>query len=384
MTNDIDNLISTSYQKGKKYFSDRIQTGKLPICCRGFVGGTCKGGHRFASLQFCGREYCKDCQRDGSPIHQRRVNKWSIKTADWSVMGYMVVTIPESVRHYFYDKQQLRDFRSKLLRKLKDTYSIHKGLARWHWFGDCVNCSGKGCIYCKHTGAGDTWHPHLNILFPSIGFIEDVELYLAPLKIWMAQYIQKIIRADIESHHAAIMDGSDESMGVVDHLLDVSSTITAASLVINYSFVRDDKMKMNRIKYVTRSTFKRFDQSCRDMLYNFRNCVVWGWSKTDAVEDDDHTDRLCPICEAAGQYSTIHWSRLSKFNNKHTLTKIKKHEQNQTGNSDHRGYIYALGSSEGGTDQHHHRDPDTIQITGIIDGAGWSRGVHKDRVFSAI
>jgi hypothetical protein len=321
----IDQSISTSYAKGKSYFDRMLKAGKVADCSPGYVSGSCFGGHRFAAVQYCGREYCKDCGLDGSPIHQRRVNNWMERIKDWQQVGYLVVTVPEAVRPYFHDKLVLKDFRSKLLRKLKEDYQVSKGIARWHWFGDCTNCCGRGCKLCNDTGSAENYNPHLNILLPS-GFIEDVFTYFEGLRKWIAQYFVKLINIQIEINKKYCHLGFDDAFELLDYHLEVKRTLIPASIVVNYSYVSTDAMKMNRVKYITRSTFRRFAEDTKAVLYNFRNCVVWGWKKDGIQEQDDTALTVnCPVCERNGIQHKIHWHRISKFK----TTNIIKHYGNE-------------------------------------------------------
>lgn len=348
----IDSII-TRYAKGKKHFSDLIEAGKIPLCSPGYVRGSCKNGHHFANLQFCGKEYCKDCSRDGSPIHQRRVNKWFAKVTEWNEMGYLVITIPEDLRILFYDKNVLRDFRQKALRKLKEDFHIEKGLARYHWFGDCIHCAGKGCSDCAGSGAGDTFYPHLNILFPS-GYIDRIEEYLQPLKKWMFQYFIKLLNSQIDGLACGVKDWDDESEGIFEHWLQVRRLLIVDSLVVNFSYVSSESEKMNRVKYVTRSTFRRYSRDVRDLLFNFRNCVVWGWKKTDPICDDDAEElaRYCPRCAELGLQHGLNWNKLERV--QHNMYLRKYDNKNKEGTP--QGALYAIRKESSGATENDLRD----------------------------
>lgn len=322
MEQGTDQSISTNYQKGKAYFDSRIRKGIVLDCSPGYVSGSCKGGHRFAAVQYCGREYCRDCGRDGSPIHQRRVNNWMQRIESWKELGYLVATVPESVRPLFFNKIILKDFRFKLLRKLKEDYDITQGIARYHWFGDCENCSGKGCKLCENTGSGDSFYPHLNILLP-LGYIDNVREYFADLRKWICQYFKKLIDIEIARAKKYCLLEYDDAFELLDYWSNVKFMMVPGSIVVNYSYVTDDKMKMNRVKYITRSTFRRRNEDTRQLLYNFRNCVVWGWKKGESVMNEDELVMHCPICAKNDIQHKVHWHRLSKFE---TNQKIKHYE----------------------------------------------------------
>jgi hypothetical protein len=312
MEPNLDQSISTSYQRGKAYFQNRIRKGVVLDCSPGYVSGSCKGGHRFAAVQYCGREYCKDCGRDGSPIHQRRVNNWMNRISTWKEVGYLVATVPEAVRPLFYDKLILKDFRFKLLRKLKEDYKLSQGIARYHWFGDCENCSGKGCKLCDETGSGDSWNPHLNILLPT-GYIENVPEYFTGLKKWICLYFRKLVDIEIERAKKYCRLNFSDAFDLLDYWSNVKFMLIPGSIVLNYSYVTEDKMKMNRVKYITRSTFRRRDADTKSLLYNFRNSIVYGWKKGESVIDEDQLTMHCPICAKNDIQHIVHWHRLSKF-----------------------------------------------------------------------
>jgi hypothetical protein len=317
---DLTPDITSSYILGKNYFLEKIKSGKMPVCSVGYVSGSCKSGHRYAAVQFCGKEYCSDCGRDGSPIHQRRVNKWFTTVKSWDTVGYLVVTIPEDYRHYFYSKLILKDFRGKLLRLLKEKYKISKGLARYHFFGDCKPCQGRGCFYCKSTGTGTDFYPHLNILIQS-GYIENLTEYLKPLQSWVKLYFKKLIKQDLDTKYRHLKRGDDQVQKDIDSLLDCLNQLKSSdySLVINYSYVKGQAKMMNTVKYITRSTFRQYHKKTVKTLYNFRNSVKWGWKKTDQVDIEENTD-LCPICSLEGKKQQVHWHRLKKFDKNQYLT----------------------------------------------------------------
>lgn len=314
--------IDSSYKKGQRYFEDSIKKGVVFSCSPGFVRGHCAGGHHFATFQYCGKEFCRDCGRDGSPIHQRRLKNAMLKSESWKSMAYLVVTIPENVRFLFYDKKTLLDFRFKLLRKLKDDFKIKEGLARWHWFGDCEVCAGGGCMICNETGSSDFWNPHLNILFPG-GFEENIQDYLAPLKNWAKLYFQKLLDLEINKIY---QNSEDESEMLTDIFLELKTEIKKTDLVFNYSYVTSDKMKVNRLKYVLRATFRRYNEDVKKLLYNFRNIVVWGWQKKDIEQEE--APQYCPECEAVGIQHVIKWGILERHEKNNYIKIIKNETEN--------------------------------------------------------
>lgn len=316
--------IDSSYLKGKRYFQQNIESGNVFNCSPGFVRGHCGGGHHFASFQYCGKEFCEHCGRDGSPIHQRRLKNGIEKTKNWQLMAYLVITVPENVRYLFYDKKILLDFRFKLLRKLKESYNVKRGLARWHWFGDCEACAGSGCLICNDTGASDYWNPHLNILFPG-GYVEDLQNYLAPLKNWAKLYFTKLL--DLELSTIA-QDENEDAEIYTNTLLDRKNELKKIDLVFNYSYVKSDKMKTNRLKYILRATFRRYNEDVKKLLYNLRNIVVWGWKNTD-IDTEVKEKQFCPQCLEKGIKHPIKWGMIEKHE-KNNYINIIKIENNET------------------------------------------------------
>lgn len=323
-TSKLNTDITSSYNRGKQFFLDRIKAGIIPQCSVGYVSGSCKSGHRYAAVQFCGKEYCPDCGRDGSPIHQRRVNKWFRYVQSWDSVGYLVVTIPADYRHYFYNQEILKDFRFKLLRLLKEKHKITKGLARYHYFGDCVPCNGKGCMFCKNTGAGTDYYPHLNILIDA-GYIPDLQEWLKPIKSWMKLYFKKLVKADIDRYRIYLKSGDRAVKEDIDRLLDQLNQLNNPKydLVLNYSYVAGDAERMNKVKYITRSTFRHYHKKTIRTLYNFRNSIVWGWKKENK-QDREEDPIYCPICAKKGIKQLVHWHSLTYFEANQTLITYDK------------------------------------------------------------
>lgn len=268
-------------------------------------------------------------------------------------MGYMVITIPEDLRVLFYDKEILRDFRSKLLRKCKEDYHLTKGLARYHWFGDCVHCAGVGCKDCKGTGAGDAFYPHLNILFPE-GYIDSVAEYLTPLKRWMHLYFLRLVNKQIDGLVNVTTLWNDETDETLEHWLQVRRLMTAESLVVNYSYVDEAPEMMNRVKYVTRATFRRYSRDVKDLLFNFRNCIVWGWKRGEVSCDDegDELVRFCPRCAEKGLQHILNWNKIERVQSD---SYIKKYEERTTAGEQARA-IYAIHRKQRGDTENHFID----------------------------
>ncbi len=323
--------IETQYIKGKRFFEAMAKAGRYPACSPGFISGLCAGGHRFATVQFCGREYCPDCGRDGSPIHQRRVNSFFNRSKDWAQLGYLVITIPQELRYLFLNPENLRDLRKRILRRLKERFKISQGLARWHWFGDCEPCGGAGCAICAGTGSGKNFNPHLNILFDG-GFIADLDQFLKPIKKIMQSFFNMILWKEVYFLRQKIRSESnpDESLSMYDLVMQKIETIKTDDLVINYSYCSDPKNRMNKIKYVTRSTFRLWDDNIKKALNNFRNSVVWGWKKSEVQADETGHEKYCPICQQSGINKVISWTNLIRHSNNYKLSYHDITEKNGT------------------------------------------------------
>lgn len=303
--NQIDRSTGTSYRRGRDYFDNLFKSGKIPACSPGYISGACKGGHKFAAPFLCGKEFCPDCGMDGSPIHSRRVNRWKAITEKFNKLGYLVFTFPVEVRFLFLDKKILADYRYQLRRKLtRDGFK--QGLARWHFFGDCESCQGAGCNFCNKTGAGQQWHPHLNI-FIDCGYMENLSEFLENYRRWTRNYIIKLLRKE-EEKRTLLIEKYGESIDRLDvvyqELTEIAEIITrqkSTTYVIDFSYTTDKKKVINRLKYVTRSTFRVYNSEIRDIIKNFRNSVRWG-IKPEPVEVTTH---LCPDCKTEVKFYSL-------------------------------------------------------------------------------
>lgn len=272
----------SSYIKGKKYFEDLYKSGQLPDCNRGFVYGNC-GCESYAKNILCGKEYCKDCGRDGSPQHQKRFNRWMPKARALNKFGVLVVTIPEQLRYKYQNKIKLSALRTALKNKLKKL-GFQKGLMRWHLFGDCDYCKGKACYKCNHTGAGNIFKPHLNIVIES-GYIKDINASLIDeLKKFITAYWQKIF----------------------------NKTFTN---VINYHYAKRLTDRIHQVKYITRSTFRIYDQEIDEDLKKYRMTSTWGNWKDIKIEKEEAIDNNC--CTNCN--NSIRWIKYSQLNNVNSI-----------------------------------------------------------------
>jgi hypothetical protein len=311
------------YQEGKKYFSELFSQAKIPSCSTGYISGSCQGGHKFAAPYLCGKDYCRECGKDGSPIHQRRVSRWIPLVDQFNSLGYLVFTFPKEVRFLFLDKAQLSDFRYQLKRKLIRE-GFNKGLMRWHWFGDCQHCNGYGCWMCNETGSGKEFHPHLNI-FIDKKFITDLEGFKNKYKRWVKLYVNRLLEAEIKKRilliekYSSFTDKTDKAWIELDELKAIQNKFTEGEIIINYSYTKTKGMMINKLKYVTRSTFRIYNKDVKDTLHNYRNSVRWGFTKTKSCL----TPIYCDKCADKGIKHQVHWHKLINYTNN---LKLKHYE----------------------------------------------------------
>jgi len=214
----------------------------IPSCSQGFVKGICSGGHQFAKLLLCGREWCPDCGAEGSMTHKRRIARWWGKVMQMEQLGYLVITVPRAVRKQIQEKKALSDFRTYVKRKLQ-RLGYDRGLIRYHWAGE----------------DGVTWHPHLNILIEELFMPKKVMSELKrDLCTWFANYF------------------------------DEDPAKCKSNMWYSYTKPMDAKFeahKIHKLKYITRSTLTKFNPAMNwsmvKVLKRFRATSTWGkWDKT--------------------------------------------------------------------------------------------------------
>lgn len=278
---------NSKYIQGKKYFEDLYKSATLPDCSRGFVKGNC-GCSSYAKNILCGKEYCKDCGREGSPQHQKRFNRWLPKARTLNKFGVLVVTIPEELRYKYQNKIRLSAFRTALKNKLK-RLGFEKGLMRWHLFGDCEYCKSKGCYKCKHTGAGSDFKPHLNIIIES-GFIKNINT--SEILTQLKNFVQDFWKAKFKKEY---------------------------TININYHYSKQITDRVHQIKYITRSTFRIYDQQTDELLKNYRLTTVWGvWKKVKLEAEEALDNNNCPECK-----TFIRWIGYNKLTNFNTIIHLQ-------------------------------------------------------------
>lgn len=261
----------------------------LYCCTRQFLhGGTSKADY-LKSIT-CGKDWCKDCGQIGSEAHQRRFSKVlprfkAMQQAGLSI-GYLVVTIPITLRQYFKDKESLKSFRDYWRRKLKrENYEY--GAIRFHWAGE----------------DGYKWNPHLNILFPA-GYISEETLKdwrdelgkwfsefcgLEPKRYWNGKkMVQDFPKANLNFHY--LQPGKTEKEKI------------------------DSECKLvHWVKYIFRATQTQYNKETAPIIYKFRNTSIFGkkdnWPKIQLNEEEILAQALkgYEIDKETGEIEKIVW-----------------------------------------------------------------------------
>ncbi len=214
---------------------------EIEACKGGYVWGECEDfHHKHAKIIYCGKEWCPRCGQKDSDTHKRRVARWWHKVEQMETVGYLVVTLPEQVREYFKEVENLKDFRRYWIQKLKRE-GFERGLSRWHWAGEKTEE--------MHHEDNQGWHPHLNFLLEA-GYIKKEVLTK-----WKEEF-----RTWLNTRY-----GFD--VPVVD---------------IWYQYTTKTGKKIHWLKYVTRPTLTWFDEELAQLLFGFRTTQSWGkWEKLD-------------------------------------------------------------------------------------------------------
>jgi len=180
-----------------------------------------------------------------------------------------------------------------LLKKKLVRMGYERGLSRWHYYGDCSSCAGRGCKACNDTGAGKKWHPHLNVLIEE-GYVNDIDNseMMTELRAWVSQYFRRI-----------------------------NITRKPLPVVIHYSYCKTDEEAVNRVKYITRSTFRIYNRATAKMLYGYNSTSSWGRWNIEINEEQALDNGCCPLCLKEKQRSAVKWFKLNTSNN-YTGTKV--------------------------------------------------------------
>lgn len=275
------------------------KTGQRSDCLKGVAVGYCGKGHTFFKPVFCEKESCQHCGQDRSPAHYRRCSAVIDTVLKWNAVSYLVITIPEEIRSWYLDKKALNNFRNYIRRKLKADGFTTAAL-RWHWAGTCKTCQGKKnvkdqCIDCNGTGAGDEWHPHLNILLPSgnNGKIQCFERFN-----FKKEYLNEW-RKDLQSwfkkkHPTA---NPDKLKGnIYANFIPSVGTPVRDKRTKQYKPLTDKIFQMkvrHRVRYIFRATLRnrKLSEIIEPILKRYVNTARIGqWDKTE------HKPKNCPCC----------------------------------------------------------------------------------------
>jgi ribosomal protein S8 len=272
---DAVEVYDNKFQRGKQHFEKIYSENRTPDCSRGFLSGKCATVHKYAVNILCSKEYCKDCGRDGSPQHSKRFNRMKPKSDLLDQLGILVVTFPAELRYEYLNKTKLNKLRRGIKNKLK-SIGYDRGLMRWHLFGDCDLCDGKGCYMCYNTGAGEVYKPHLNVIINE-GFIPD----------WTNSYLKH------ELHNFL------ENFWMREHKQKFE-------INVHYEYAKTDILRVHQIKYITRSTFRIYNDEVKETLNNYRLTTTFGsWKdfNVDKLTDEQKLDHnICTHCGTKIQY----------------------------------------------------------------------------------
>jgi len=254
----------------------------LYSCIRGFIPGEVTSRTYFKAV-VCGKEYCKNCGKDYSISHNRRVNRSYKYISQLENVGYLVVTIPKQLRDKFKSKEELNKFRNYIRRKLKNGTTVYhyakdhktgerkkvlltktnftKGLLRYHWTGE----------------DNRTWKPHLNILLDS--------KYITPGL--LAQFREDLINwFKFNYNH-----------------------VGPSNIYFAYSN-KPGKIK-HWLKYVLRGTaLKVTDSDVIDTIHKYRNTSYFGKFDKPGTPREQTTAILSGVDPDTGEF--IKWQRMIK------------------------------------------------------------------------
>lgn len=257
--------------------TDVQTTNREASCGLWATVGQCESEHLVAKTVLCRREWCGDCGAKDSAAHKRRWAAWLPKAQQMEVMGYLVVTFPESIRQTLRTKQALSSMATGVTAILKRA-GFRRGLRRWHYFGD----------------ESTRFNPHLNFLL-SAGYI--------------APSMMNLLKRELLA-------------------------LVGESVVIHYQYTDEPGKMLHLLKYVTRATFlqRSWDEEFAQEIYGFRNTWSFGLFNGIPFWDIDHVENdvrpeiqaidssLCPFCSgklswsqgvtSAASLTTGYWSDL--------------------------------------------------------------------------
>jgi hypothetical protein len=197
----------------------------------------CAKGHFIMKRLVCGREWCPTCGQDDSEFHHRRMSRLADRVFSMDSVGYFVFEVRLSQRSTFKAAEALREAR-KYLNRMLPRQGIRRGVSRWHFYGEARIDEFSGELDFTH------YHPHLNILCDS-GYIGTRKLRRVRRlwSRWLASYCG-------------------------------TSPGTAP---VYYKYHRSPEKKWHLLRYITRPTFKKLNETNRYIasdLFGFNN---WSW-----------------------------------------------------------------------------------------------------------
>jgi hypothetical protein len=281
---------------------DRLQATKFYPCANVAAVGSCDSGHTFGKLIPCGKEWCEYCGENHSLSHERRIFRWAPKVETIDELGYMVVTLPGEVAELL-DRQDLQDFSRALVRYLKRSHDVQRGLYRWHWCGDCKACKGKGCESCEYKGTGKKFHPHINILFER-GYmakneINEIKIFVA--KWWRNRTGYQYQKAVVNYQYTNVPEKKKHILNYVTR-----ATLRFPGLSMKYKKQAPKVIEQNEI--MPKQTIAQF-------IKGFRSTNSWGAWELEPVPDLETAEpvellerKICPCCVSnSGSVKKIHY-----------------------------------------------------------------------------
>jgi hypothetical protein len=262
-------------------------------CTRQFLHGSTNKADYLKSIT-CGKDWCADCGQLGSEAHKRRYQQVlprfkAIQKKGLSI-GYLVITIPRTLRNRFKDKDALKAFRQYWKEKLKRE-SYEYGAIRYHWAGE----------------DGYRWHPHLNILFES-GWIgkETLEKWREELGKWFKEYCQ-LPECEFWNEKTKKMERHFPKSNIYFHYLQPGKTEEEKS--------QSESKLFHWVKYIFRATQTQYNKITAEVIYKFRNTSIWGkpdkWPPKELTQEEILAKALSgfEIDEETGEIEKITWHK---------------------------------------------------------------------------
>jgi len=281
--------VSFSYVKLNRKGSLR-EDGK--ICGEFAITGKCENGHHYLKILYCGREWCPLCREQS---HNRRISRWLPRIAVMKEgFGLFVFTIPEQLRVFYMEKENLSQLRSYIRKRLRQIYGPNlRGLARWHWFSE------------KNPYK---YHPHLNVMLDSFQKLSKEELrqlkedYKRALERFTGQKIASETNPEgkVDVHYQFVSASS-----IKEEFLKIQRREKKQSKILRKKHIKAIRKRLasgesldevcqdiyravryHRLRYITRPTFLQYEAVLAKKLHGFRNCSVWGknWPKLSYEE----------------------------------------------------------------------------------------------------